>query len=126
LPRPGSPDQDDLTVPRFGTRPAAQQNIDFLIAPNQRAKHRAAQSLEPARYGALSQHLPNAQRLRAIGRVNRAEITAIKQVADQAPSGWLDCHNLRMRRQMEPPRQIRSIADNLPVLERAIAGEINR
>jgi len=75
-------DQHDLTVARFGTRPAAQQDIDFLIAADQWAKRRAAQGLEPVRSAAVFQHLPNAQRLGAASRVDRTEITATKQVAD--------------------------------------------
>ena len=90
-------DQHDLTVARFGTHPATQQNIEFLSAADKRTKRRAAQRLEPARNGTLSQHLPNAYRLSAARRVNRVEIATIKQVADQAPSARLDCYNVRLR-----------------------------
>src|SRR5271170_1340628 len=57
-------------------------------------------------------------------RVDRAEIAVIKQVADQAASGWLNGYNVRLDRHLQPPRQVRSIADNLAVLERAIPTEI--
>src|SRR5262249_7985696 len=65
--------QHDLTVARFGPRPAAQQNIEFLIATDQRTERRAAQGLEPARNGTFSRHLPNPYRLSAARRVNRVE-----------------------------------------------------
>ena len=52
-------DQHDLTVARSGSRPKAQQNIDFLIAADQRAEHQPPQGLESVGSGAVFQHLPN-------------------------------------------------------------------
>ena len=40
-------DQDDLPIARFGARPAAQQQVDFLVAADQRAQRRSAQGFEP-------------------------------------------------------------------------------
>jgi hypothetical protein len=52
-------DQHDLAVAGFGTRPAAQHNIDFLIATDQRAERQPTQGLEPVGNGIVFQHLPN-------------------------------------------------------------------
>ena len=52
-------EQDDLAGSGFGTRPAAQQNIDFLIAADQRAERQPTQGLEPVGNGVVFQHLPN-------------------------------------------------------------------
>ena len=90
-------DQHDLTVARLGALPAPQQQAYLLVAADQPGQCRAAQGLEPAHDDALSQHLPNAHTLGAAGRVDRAEITAVEQVADQVPSRRLDCHDVRLR-----------------------------
>src|SRR6516164_11343512 len=78
-------DQHDLSVPRLGARPAAQQQIDLLLAANQRAQCRSAQRLEPALDDTLPQHLPAADRLGAARGFDCAELAAVEQVADQAP-----------------------------------------
>jgi len=41
-------DQHDLTVARLGARPAAQQQVDFIIAAHQRRQRGAAQRFEAA------------------------------------------------------------------------------
>jgi hypothetical protein len=50
-------DQHDLTVAYLDARPAAQQQIDLLVATDQPGQHRSAQCLEPALDAARSQHL---------------------------------------------------------------------
>src|SRR6516225_8238990 len=90
-------DQHDLAVPRLGARPAAQQQVDLLIAANQWAQRRSAQRLEPALDDALSQHLPAADRLVAAGRVDYADLAAFEQVADQTPRRRLDRHCVGLR-----------------------------
>ena len=51
-------DQHDLAVARLGARPAAQQQVDLLVAADQRGQRRSAQRLEPARDDARTQYLP--------------------------------------------------------------------
>ena len=63
LPRPGfAGDQHDLAVARLGARPAAQQQVDLLVAADQPGQRRSAQCLEPARDDARTQHLPGRHR----------------------------------------------------------------
>src|SRR5262249_41303087 len=75
---------DNLAVPCLSARPVPQQQIDLLIAADQRGQRRPAQRLEPAFDNALSQYLPTAHRLSAIGDLNGAELTVVEQVPDQA------------------------------------------
>jgi hypothetical protein len=42
-------DQHDLAVARLGADPAAQQQVDLLVAADQRAQRRSAQGFEPTR-----------------------------------------------------------------------------
>src|SRR5580700_2390864 len=52
-------DHHDLAVPQLGARPTPQQQVDFLLAADQRAQHRATQRLEPALDGTRAQYLPS-------------------------------------------------------------------
>ena len=45
--------------------------------------------------------------------VDRAEIAAVEQVADQTSGGRLDRHRVRLRRYLQPRGQVRRVADNL-------------
>jgi hypothetical protein len=90
--------QDDLAVARLGARPPAQQQVNLFVAANQRGQFRSAQCLEPARHGTLTQHQPAAYRLGVGVRVQRAEVAAVEQIADQTPGGRLDRHGVRLRR----------------------------
>ena len=108
-------DQHDLAVARLGARPAAQQQIDLLVAADQRAQRRSAQRLEPAFDETLSQHLPTTHRLGAAVGFDRAEIAAVEQVADQTPGGGVDHYRVRLSGHLQPRRQVGGVADNLVV-----------
>src|SRR6266851_4352800 len=53
--------------------PAAEKQLDFLFAPNERRLARA-QRLEPAQHPALADDPPDALRLAKAGKLLRAEI----------------------------------------------------
>ena len=86
-------DQHDLAVAGLGARPAAQQQVDLLVAADQRGQRRSAQCLEPARDDARTQHLPGRHRPGDALELDGAEIAALEQVADQPPRGRGD-HDL--------------------------------
>ena len=117
-------DQHDLAVARLGARPAAQQQVDLLVAADQRGQRRSAQCLEPARHDTLTQHLPTAHRLGVAVRVDCAEIAAVEQIADQTPGGRVDRHRVRLRRYLQPRGQVGGVADNLVVPALADRDEI--
>src|SRR6516225_12435561 len=115
-------DQYDLAVARLGALPPAQQQVDLFVAANQRRQFRSAQCLEAARHNTLAQYLPAAYRLGVAARVECAEIAAIEQVADQTPGGRLDRHGVRLRRYLQPHRQIWCVSDN-PVVPPLVVPE---
>src|SRR5215471_14565489 len=84
-------DQHDLASARLGARPTTQQQVDLLVAANQRGQCRSAQRLETALDTALSQHLPAADDWLGAGDgFDRAELAAVEQAADQASGSRLD------------------------------------
>src|SRR6516225_12161073 len=76
-------DQHDLAVARLGARPAAQEQIDFLVAAEQLAQRRSAQRLEPALDGARTHHLPSRHRRSDALYLDRAEIAVLEEITDQ-------------------------------------------
>src|SRR6516165_3721748 len=68
-------DQHDLAVSSLRARPSAQQQVDFLIAADQRAHHRFVQRVEPAGDGARTQHLPYRHRLADSLDLSGAKVT---------------------------------------------------
>jgi len=93
-----SGDEHDLTVPCLGARPATQQQVDLLVAANQRAQRRAAQRLETACNDTLSQHLPAADRRAAADGFECAALAAVEQVAGQASGRRVDRHRIGLCR----------------------------
>jgi len=110
-----SANQHDLSVPGLRARPAPQQQVDLLVAANQRAQRRSVQRLEPALDDALTQHLPDAHRLAAAIRVDFGELAAVEQVADQAPGCRVGRYRVQPRRCRQPRSQVWRATDNLVV-----------
>src|ERR1700731_828337 len=79
-------DQHDLAVARLGAGPAAQQQVDFLVAADERGQRRSAQRLEPALYGARTQSLPSRDRRGDALHLDGAEIAILEEIANQ-PAG---------------------------------------
>jgi hypothetical protein len=64
---------------------------------------------------ALSQHLPTARQLGAAVDFDCAKLVAVEQIADQAPGHRIDRHRVRLRRYLQPYRQVGGVADNFVV-----------
>ena len=74
--------QHDLAVAGLGARPAAQQQIDLLVAANQLGQCRSAQRLEPARDDTGTQHLPSRHRRGDAFHLDDAQIAVLEEVAN--------------------------------------------
>jgi hypothetical protein len=72
----------------FRALPLAPQKVDLLLTSDKRRQHRPMQRLEPAFDGALAKHLIGVHRLRNAFRLDRAEIAALEQIAEQQPCLW--------------------------------------
>ena len=80
-------DQHDLAVSGPGTCPAPQQQVDLLLAADQRGQRRPAQRLEAAGDRARTQYLPSRHRRGGALDVDGAEIAVLEEVAEQPPRG---------------------------------------
>src|SRR6516164_9224989 len=86
----------DLAVAHLGARPASQEQIDLLLAADQRDQRRSAQGFEPARHGARSEHLPGPQRRGYTLDLDGSEIAGLEEVADQPPGARGDDDRVRL------------------------------
>ena len=82
------------------------------------------QCLEAAGYDTLTQNLPTPYWPGVAVRVESAKIAAIEQIANQTPGGPLNCHGVRLRRYLQPRRQVWGVSDNPVVPALADPGEI--
>jgi len=89
-------DQHNLPVTRFGVRPAAQEQIDLLVAADQWSQSRSAQCLEPARDDTLAQYLPGRHRLGDPLHLDGAEIAVLEEIADQPARARRDDDRVRL------------------------------
>ena len=117
-------DQHDLAVSRLGARPAAQQQVDLLVAANQPGQRRSAQRLEPARDGARTQYLPGRHRRGDALDLDGAEIAVLEEIADQPARARGDDDRVRLGQGLQPGGEVRRLADDRLLLRRAFADQI--
>ncbi len=89
-------DQHDLAVACLGARPTAQQQVDLLVAADQRAQRRSAQCLEPARHHTRTQYLPGRHRPGDALDLDGAEIAVLEKIADQSARARGDDDRVRL------------------------------
>src|SRR6516162_10337924 len=77
-------DEDHLPVAALGLFPSAEEQVDFLVAADERRGGRV-QRLEPAVRGARTQHLPGGHILGETLERDGSEIAILEQAADQRP-----------------------------------------
>ena len=124
LPMPGSPDSNTtLAFAALRLLPAAQQQLDFLVAADQRRRN-DVQRLEPALRRADAQHLPGLDVRGEALEGDRAEIAILEQAADQLFRAGRDHYRARLRQRLQPSREVRCLADDRLFLGGAGANEI--
>ena len=103
--------------------PAAQQQLDFLLAPNERRLPRA-QRLEPAQHPALAEHPPRRLPLGEARQRLRAEIGKIEQSADLPARRIGDDQRVRRGQGLQPGGEVGCLANHSLFLRRALANQI--
>jgi hypothetical protein len=104
--------QHDLAVASVGTRPAAQQQVDFLVAADQRAQRRSPQCLESAGDEARTQHLPRRYRRGDALDLDGAEIAVLEEIADQSVRARGYDHRIRVGQALQPGSEVRCFSDD--------------
>src|SRR5215831_8587584 len=84
--------QHDPAFALLGLPPAAAQQLEFLLAPDQRGEGDLVLRLEPAFDRALGQHLPSAERLVKAFERYAAKLAIIEVATGQPPRARRDYH----------------------------------
>ena len=116
--------QHNLTFAVLGLGPSSQQQLDFLVAADERAQCRRTQCLETALDRALAQHLRGQYRLGQPLDRDSPEIAVVEKIANQPPRAFCDQHRVRWRHFLETGCQVRRLADNPALLRLARADQI--
>jgi hypothetical protein len=117
-------DHHDLAVTSLSARPAAQQQIDFLVAADQRRQRRSPQCLEPALDGARPQYPPRRHRRGNALHFDGAEIAVLEEITDQPPCAGGDDDRARLGQGLQPGGEVGRLADDRLLLRRSLADQI--
>ena len=117
-------DQHDLAVACLGPRPAAQQQVDLLVAADQRAQCRSAQGLEPALDDAGTQHLPSRHRRGDTFHLDGGKVAVLEESAEQPARARGDDDRVRLGQGLQTGGEVRRFADDRLFLRRALADQI--
>src|SRR5580704_2373119 len=117
-------DEHDLAIPGLGARPAPHQQVDLLIAIDQRGQRRTAQRLEPACDAAWAQYLPRRDRHGDALDLDDAEVAVVEEIADQPTCGSADDDSIRLRQGLQTGGEVRRLTDHRLLLRRAFADQI--
>jgi hypothetical protein len=117
-------DKHDLAVAGLGARPTAQQQVDLLVAANQRRERRSVQGLEPVGDRIRTQYLPRWHRRGDVLDLDRAEVAVLEEIADEPARSRGDDNGTGLGQRLQPGGEVRSLAHNRLLLNRAFADQI--
>ncbi len=117
-------DQNHLPLACGGAPPAAQQQLDFLLPPDERGQRSRAQRLEAAQDAALADDAPGALRLGEAGERPAPKIRDLEEGADLPPRALGDDKRIRRGECLKPCGEVRCLADDTAFLRRARADQI--
>jgi hypothetical protein len=116
-------DQHDLAVARLGARPAAQQQVDFLVTADQPGQRRSVQGLEPALDDTRTHHLPSRDRRDDSLHLDGAEVAVLGEIADQPPRACGDDDRVRLGQGLQPGSEVRRFTDDRSLLRGSFANQ---
>src|SRR5215469_10190552 len=108
--------QQDPALALLGLPPAAAQQLELLLAPDQRGQRDLVLRLKPAFDGTLGQHLPGADRLVKAFERYAAKLAVVEMAAGQPPRAWRDHHRAGLRQALQARGEIGGFADDPPLL----------
>jgi hypothetical protein len=116
--------QHHLPLARAGAAPAAEQQFQLLLAPDQRRGMACPQRLEPALDGALGQRAPGPDGVGQAVKRDRAEIGAVEQRPGQPPRGVVQHHRARPGQRLQPRREVGRLAHHAALARLALAQDL--
>src|SRR5262245_31935064 len=116
-------DQHDPALTGLGLPPAALEQVEFLVAADQRRRLRA-QCLEAADDAAFADHLPGMRPLGEAGERLRPEAFDLALTADLAACPIRDDDPVRPGDRLQAGREVRRLADDPALLRRTLADQV--
>ena len=116
-------DQHHVPLAGFRLLPAAQQEVELFIAPDERGSL-GAKRLETTQHAALTDDTPSALRFGKPGERLLAEIVDLEQGADLPPRAVGDDQRVRRGQPLQPGGEIQRLADDPALLRRTGADQI--
>jgi hypothetical protein len=101
-----------------------QQQLELLLAADERGQRGPAQRLEPAQNAAFADHAPGALRFDEAGELPRPEILDLEERADLPPRALGHDERIRCSERLKPCGEVRRLANDPPLLRRARADQI--
>jgi hypothetical protein len=116
--------QHDLTLAIFGLLPAAEQQSELPLTPDQRCQARCLTRFETVLHPAWAKYLPGPYRLgQTLERV-LTELGEVEQATDQAPRARRDHHAMRRRQRLQAGSEVGGLADHRTLLGLAGASQL--
>ena len=107
-----------------GVLPAAQQQLDFLVTPEQRRQSGFVLRFKAALHFARPQDLPGRYRFRPAFERDRAEIAVFEMPSGEPARTRGDHHRTRLGERLQARSQVRRLANDRLLLRRAFADQI--
>ena len=112
-------EQHDLALAILGSLPAVGQEVDLLLAADNRREGRdAVHGLEAALGPARPEHPPSAERPGETLQGVAAEVGILEQTADQAAGALRDYHSTRLGHRLQAGGEVGRLADHCLLLGR--------
>jgi hypothetical protein len=115
--------QHDAAIATLRLVPAAQEQVDLLVATDERGAG-CAQRLEPALHRARTRHLVCLHPISEALRLDAAKIAILEQTAQQTAGGEIDGDRAGRRPCLQTRRQVRRLTDHTAFLGFPRADEI--
>jgi hypothetical protein len=124
FPDPGLASQHhDLALALLRLFPAAKQQIDLLLPPNQRYLLRV-ERLEPVLRGALAQNFVRVYRIRETLEGDRPEAAQVEQISQQPARSAFDDDCARLSHSLHSCSEVRRFADHVVLLRGTLADPV--
>ena len=117
--------QYNLTLAALGSLPAPEQQLDLLLAPNQRRlAAQGVQRLEAVLDRAFAEDTPGRHWFGKALRLDCAEVLVFEETAGQAVRALRDHHRVRLGKSLQPGGEVRRLTDHRLLLGGAGSDEI--
>jgi hypothetical protein len=109
-------DQHHTSRTRLRVHPTMRQQLDFLLASDERGQLGCVQRLEPALHEAWPEHLIRAHSLSETLQLDGAKFAVFEQITDEPPGSRVDDDRVGFGEALQPRGEIGGLAGDIPFL----------